>query len=82
MTSQSTLPHVPHRRPVRLYRAAALLGGTVVPTRKFDLQQALELIEQYRATFFDGVQQEPGGGHHPIAATVWAYRQCSIITEQ
>ncbi len=32
-----------------------ILGGTVVLTRRFDPQQVLDLIQQYRATFFAGV---------------------------
>ncbi len=32
-----------------------ILGGTVVLTRRFDPAQVLDLIEQYRATFFGGV---------------------------
>ncbi len=32
-----------------------ILGGTVVLTRRFDPEQVLDLIEQYRATFFAGV---------------------------
>ncbi len=32
-----------------------ILGGTVVLTRRFDPAQVLDLIQQYRATFFGGV---------------------------
>jgi len=32
-----------------------IIGGTVVLTRKFDPEQVLSLIEQYKATFFAGV---------------------------
>lgn len=32
-----------------------ILGGTVVLTQRFDPAQVLDLIEQYRATFFGGV---------------------------
>ena len=32
-----------------------IIGGTVVLTRQFDPQQVLDLLQQYRATFFGGV---------------------------